>query len=295
MNILETVNRVAPLGLRFWDEVRQVAVGDGLSVTAYPAENNQLRATAFVNRSSVYAFEDMPGLRAFEMGSGQPEFWNENPPQYPFVVEVQDSEHRFLPFSFRLRVPVRGAWEFACDSFDSPPLAPDPLASPPGMRPWGIPLFSSPARTVVPGMAVVRAELAESHDEGRTPAIWALVAATIDGKLVARGLSDEQGRLVLMFPYPQPPEFAPDSPFAQRKNLSEQSWTVQVRAYYEWKVSPGGAADLCELLNQPQAELWDDESLTIPLTSRVLHYGEELVLKSGMQSVLLVTALGSPI
>ena len=35
----ERLTMVAPLGLRFWDEVSARVIGDGLNVTAYPADN----------------------------------------------------------------------------------------------------------------------------------------------------------------------------------------------------------------------------------------------------------------
>lgn len=293
--MIEVFSLVTPLGLRFWDDVRQSAVGDGLVVETYPADNTNWRKQALVNQSSVYAFPHLPGLGSFEMGNGNADFWSAPPAKLPFIVEVKDLDRRFLPFSFRLRLPVRGVWEFECESVDSPPVDGSTLDSPPGLRPRGVPLFSSAGRRPVPGMAVVRADLAESHDKAAKPAPWVLIELLIDNKLVARGLSDNQGHAMMMFPYPEPPDFAPDSPFAQRKPLQDQKWTVEARAYYERKSEVPDFPDLCDLVHQPLAVLWDDATGSVPLASRELRYGEELVLQSGLQPALLITAVGSPL
>jgi hypothetical protein len=293
LNLLETLNLVAPLGLRFWDEVTQTAIADGLSVDAYPADNPLWRIPAFSNHGTVYAFRDLPGLRKFESGTGDADFWTDNPPSSPFVIEVRDLQRRFHSFSFQVDVPVHQVWEWTCHP--SPP----PRSSPPEPSPRGVPLFSAPARNAPSGMAVVRATIMEADDPANTPGAWSLLKASIGGKLVGQGLAGEDGQTVMIFAYPDPPEFSPGSPATRQRSLRDQSWELEISAFYVRKDpvsidSVPRLPNLCQLLNQPLAILWDDAAHTAPFTTRILRYGEELTLRSGSQSALHISVAGSP-
>jgi hypothetical protein len=302
---LETVARVAPLGVRFRDVVTDTLVGDGLSVTVYPAASPARRVAALSNRSGVYVLHRAPGVRAFEQGEGDAAFAADAQPPLHFVVEVEDLEHRFLPFSFAAELPFRGLYNWTSPLDPAPASPPDP--------PRNVPLYSSPTRRAPAGMAVVRAELRDPVLDA--PAAWAVVEARLDGQMVARGFSDELGRLALIFPYPAPLKFPPVSPpasppTAQGPPLMQQEWHVTLSAAYAPQSPPSPPAsdaagatapDLRATLAQllaPPADLWLHYGNRVRLTGAVLRYGQELVLQSqdlndnsppAPESVLFVT------
>ncbi len=123
LQIIERLTIVAPLGLRFRDEVTGKDIGDGLIVTAYTLDNPTRRTKAFVNKSNTYVLRSLPGLHEAEIGSGDSEFWDEPPKKRSFVIEVFDVERRFQPFTFVADAPVRGLFEWEGLPADSPPIA----------------------------------------------------------------------------------------------------------------------------------------------------------------------------
>ncbi|HEY3079920.1 MAG TPA: hypothetical protein VGM69_08435 [Chloroflexota bacterium] len=298
--VLERATHVAPLGLRFWDAVAGAAVGDGLEVVARSLEDPTRRVEAEANRSGVYVFHRLPGLRVAEAGTGDAAFWASPPATRRFVVEVADRAGRFVPLCFEAEAPTRGLFSLACLPLDSPP------ASPPAGRPLGVRLYSSAERPVPPGLAALRAELWDPLAE--RPAAWAVLETRVEGLPVARGLADERGRLVVIVPYPEPLSTGlgsppgPDglhSPPASRR-LTEQSWPVTLRARYAARPGASGVPDLCDLLAQPPAPLWADTARTEQLVEARLLFGQELVLRTrdtaggGPLSALWITPAGSP-
>jgi hypothetical protein len=300
---------VAPLGLRFCDLMSGGFVGDGLDVQVYPAGSPRTRVTALANRKGVYVLHHAPGLREVEQGKGDQKYWDSPPPTKTFVVEVNDNQRRFQPFQFAASLPAKGIYKWT-DAPSSPLVASE-----------SIPLYSSPVRSVPAGMAVVRADL---WDESRDAAAsWAVLEASMNGQVIARGIADEQGRIALIFPYPPPRAFAISSPpgsplssppIASGLPLTEQVWPIQLRALYtpERPVPspPNSFAETSALpelrftLSQPEATIWADAECTEPLLETSLHYGQEVVLKSKAaasppsqlrQSVLFITPAGSPL
>jgi hypothetical protein len=284
--VIERLARVSPIGLRFWDPVSEKPIGDGLVVTAFPPDQPWRRTEAFVNNSSVYVLKDLPGLRDAENGSGDARFWREPPVRRPLTVEVKDDAGRFQPFRMNVTAPSRGV------------LLLDDEESPPGSA-EGAPLFSSSSRQVPSGMAVIRAELREPLD-GR-PAAWALVEARHEGRLLSRGLSDEKGRIALIFAYPEPQRDPMVSPPGSA--LADQEWSIQLTAAYEPPAVARTIPDLTHVLSQAPATIWrkwGDASRRELLDSAQLRFGQELVLRSidpGANlemSVLLIAPAGSP-
>jgi hypothetical protein len=300
---LEVVTTVAPLGLRFRDVVTNTFVGDGLSVTAYPAANNRKRVAAFANRAGVYVLQHAPGLGEFERGAGDEDFWANLPPGKPFVVEVEDDERRFLPFSFTLDLPQRRIYRWL-SPLDASPVS--PISSPPDTSApvSAVPLYSAPTRTAPAGLAVLRAELWNPLTDA--PASYAVVEARTDGQLLARGIADDAGRLALIFPYPQPVKFAVISPVGSPVGsppaprgpaLLDQAWPVTLSAGYTPATPPVpppdrdagdpdvplALPDLRATLTQllaPPATLWLDYAGGVALPAQTLGYGRELTLKS---------------
>jgi hypothetical protein len=280
VQVLETVTRTCPLGLRFWDAVDRASVSEGLALTIWPAPFPDLRIPAVPNRTDVFTFHDLPGMRAVENGAGDDAFWAANPPSLDFVVQVQDTLHRFLPFQLGVRLPVRGLSDFH-------------------------PLFSSPGRVLVSPMGVIRAQLVDAIH--RTPAAWAVAEVSVDGAVVGRGFADDQGNLLLPMPYPEAKNPAPafGSPLGSSGvKLTDQTWQMKLTFSY-WPQYPVPAIpDLNQVLDQPPATAWVDDMLSAPLTAATLRFGQELVLRSRAVlasppaspwlSTLLITPAGSP-
>jgi hypothetical protein len=298
---------VAPLGIRFRDEVTGDFVGDGLSVAVYEPGKPAGKVQAVANPSGVYVVHHTPGLISVEHGQGDAEFWNNLPPRRSFVVAVTDTARRFQSFQVDVQLPERGILNWISPFITSPPdLAP------------GIPLYSTPVRTVPPGMAVLRADLWDAVSDA--PAAWAVVEALINNQLVARSIADDQGRIALIFPQPAPPPFSASSPpsggsppASTGPPLAEQTWSIALRALYG-PVNPPPSfpgergpeqqlPDLRAMLSQPAATLWADPERTLPLDVVGLSYGRQLIVQStpslslsppARQSVLFITPAVSP-
>jgi hypothetical protein len=312
---LDRVTIVAPLGLQFHDAATGTIVGDGLSVWAFPAGRPAARRQLIANRVGVYVLHHADGLIDLEHGAGDESYWQNLPPTKPFVIEVNDEYARFQPFQLTIDLPTKDIYKWNGTSNSSP------LSSM-----TSIPLYSSPARSLFGGMAVVRAEL---HDPLRAgPLLTAAegnAAATVlelydEDLLVARGFADELGRLALIFPYPSPRTFPPGSPpgsplssppMATGPALTDQVWNLKVRAFYSPPLSSpldpfteDSLPDLKSTLAQPEAQLWADADRTETLSEVALQYGRELILKSrspsaspldeSWESVLFITPAASP-
>jgi hypothetical protein len=287
---LESLTLVTPLGIRFWDEVSNDMVKDGLLVTAYPPTNPERRVQAFTNPSGVYVLRYLPGLHAIENGAGDTNFWSNLPPRRPFVIEVQDGNRRFQPFLFTADVPVQGLFTWEC-------------GSPPSPTATMVPLYSSPARPVPGGMAVLRADL---WDQGaNAPAAWAVIEANIPGQQPIRGIADYLGRVALIFPYPEPLDFVFDAltslpSVTTGLPLTQHEWPIQLQAGYIPQHPVPLFPDLCATLTQPAATLWADAAQSQPLTEVTLKFGQELVVRSHdsssltQPSVLYITSAASP-
>lgn len=304
---IDSLTMVAPLGLRFRDESTGDFVGDGLSVAVFEPGKPAGKTQAVANPSGVYVAHHAAGLTAIEHGRGGAEFWSNLPPKKNFVVAVTDEERRFQPFQIEVQLPERSVLTWASPFGLSPP---DDTAS--------IPLYSSPVRRVPAGMAVLRADLWDASND--LPAAWAVVEAYIDSQLITRGMADDQGRLALIFPQPAPRRFTASSPpgitsppGATGLPLTEQTWSINLRALYERTdpppLLPGEFEpeqqfpNLRATLSQPEATLWADPERTTPLGTVSLSYGRELILKSRpplsmslptRQSVLFITPAVSP-
>jgi hypothetical protein len=295
IRVLERFAILCPFGVRFHDPVMRSSIGEGLRVTAWPSGRHAPKSEARLTRSDVFAFQNLPGVRDTEIGRYDGPFLESFDQGVArrrlFLIEVEDSWRRFLPFSFKAELPHRGLFELPC--LGSPP-------SPIEIPGQGIPLFSSPARLVPGGMAVVRAQIEELGT--KKPAAGALleIEASSAGMPAtrARGFADNEGRVVVMFPYPElaPPPSQRLSPPADGQSLSSRQWSVRARIF--WKPTPAGdrLPDICALLNeQPERELVGTISPLEPLPVQTLRYGQELVLRSEESlSVLFINPAASP-
>ena len=295
VRVIERHSIVTPLGVQFVDDFSGAPVASGLEVWTWQEATPARRVVMHPAGAATYAAHRLPGLSEFEAGSGDDDFWDRwraEPPRR-FVVEARDLRARFLPMQVRVDLPAFGVARPAC------PLLP------PNRR-HAVPLFSASTRAVVPTVAVVHADLYDRS--ARRPAAWAVAEARFDGRAIARGMADREGRLILLLPYPEPqaswtsPPAAPTSPPSPPKlPLAQQSWSVEIAVRYERTPSIPDVPDLCGALAQPPVQLLADAgSPSQRLTEITLRYGERAVLRTANTGgeergrVLVITS-GSPL
>ena len=277
--VIERLSKVAPLGVRLWDEITHKSIGDGLIVTAYRPLQSDRRCALTLNRANVFVLQNVPGLRDVEFGAGDQAYWDDLSAPQNFVIDVFDTANRFLPFNFTAAVPTRDLYAWICGS---PP------------EPSGVPLFSAPTRSISGGYGVLRAELRDesqfdTRKETYAPASWAMLEAWYDGQRVGRGLADRQGRIVVLFPYPEPINPPISSPPTPRTALTSQVWPIELRAFYSPLVPVPQSPDLCAALTQSPATLLSSLSPPTPLTAVNVAYGVDAIVKTVGRSDLLIS------
>lgn len=281
---LQHLTLTSPFGVRFWDVAARDFVRSGLRVSVREVGSDR-KLTAFQNGSGVWIVRGLRLKRPraefagddaflesddFRWGDGLEEFWKSwSTPVTTLTVDVDDDHARFVPYHFDAVAPQRGFARRVCGE--------GPVDA--------MPVYPAPARPVPPGMAVVRAQLAEpewpSPPGDRRAASWAYVQVWIGGVIAGSSYADKHGRVAVLFPWPTPIDMSLHSPPAGSgaNALINQSWRVQLRAYYDGlpqKETP----DLCTVLAQREVTLLEaqpDEALG----ERELKYGRELVVRSG--------------
>lgn len=264
--LAEHVDLYAPLGIGFWDPVTGTLVDHGLNVSLRPRHVAEPRLRSSVNARGIHVFHRLPGIPAQSLIDDEP--GAASPPTLRrFTFEVADDAHRFLPFSFDADCPVSGLFVPACIQFSPPQTA-------------YVPLFSSVTRSAPGGMATVRAELRNANTGA--PAAWAVVRVENQGRELGRGLADADGKLVLIFSYPEPAVSSPPAGYPWR-------WPIRLYAAY---ATPVGAVpshpSLCAVLNQPSARLLVDASPAVELGEQQLEFGRDLIVTSGAVNHILV-------
>jgi hypothetical protein len=284
--VLERVSRVCPLGVRFRDEATGAYVTDSISAAVYPASQPELRTSAVTNQASVFVFRNLPGMREVENGSGDSDYWAAQTPRFEFVLEVVDRADRYLPFTLPIRLPQRRILGIELSSAG---------ALQTGSEEGSLPLFSSPARAALDGMAVLRAELLDAATG--MPAAWALIEAKAGEQRLVTGMADRQGRIMLPLYYPKP-VITLGSPESTNTPLTQQMWAVDFTVRYRRREPVPEIPDLADVLTQPAVSAWEQTSPPAEWTRATLQFGRELRLSThsggiGM-SVLLITTAGSP-
>ena len=198
-------------------------IRDGLVVHALAASASHRPIAATRSSAGAYAFHSLPGLHSAEY----PDERVVPVESRDYVVTVEDRLGRYLPVAFGLKLPLgyRGLFvDGGLTSSGSPPSPPD------GTGP-GAYLFSAPSRSVPPNMAPVRADLLDATT-GR-PAGHAVLEIEIGG-LRSFGLADDQGRVLVLLPFPvvdrlrwtSPPTSPPGA-------VTSQGWQVTASVRYE--------------------------------------------------------------
>ena len=246
---LGSFQRNAPLGIRFWDLAGGTSIVEGLDVHVFPAANPLARRKLRRNANDIYTALDVAGQRDFERIVASPRDlpgWQAGTSPAPtYRVEVTDPLGRFLPTGFDFDLPLAGLLDvssFVPASGPALPLWPDDNAASPTTLAAKVPLFSAPSRAVPSPLAVVYAQV-RVRGTLEIPA-WTLLGATIDGQLRGLGLADTQGRVAIMFPYPNPPAQPLTSPSVAQVDFR---WTVTLQA---WRAATLATPDLADILGQ---------------------------------------------
>ena len=290
---LETTLLRAPLGLRFVDLARNLAVTDELSVVAWalggtgPVYQADVHAAARSPLSGAYGFRSLPGLRAYETGERPATDWcapGGSPPGSPptgiwpgsgldvfdpfgasanFAVMLEDRSGRFLPELLLLCLPQERLLE--------------------------VPLFSGPARPTPSGQAVLRGQVWDRL--AAAPAAWALVTAQTpppngNPAPVYTGLADEQGRFSLFMPYASPLPPPTGSPPHGVLDIDALTWPLTIEVLYEPAIQqhvqgPDGAQpppDLRSIIYQRPADVYDRTGVFASTLTRALRFGQELIV-----------------
>jgi len=286
--VLEQISIVTPLAVVFRDEATLGFFSDGLSAVVYPLGEPERTVIGVVNRSGVFVFRNLPGLRAVEQGSGDADFWAAQMPRFDFVLEARDIAGRFLPWSLGVKLPQRHLLGIGFDA-GSPPAS--PLTGQTGSDTAFLPLFSAASRPAPEGLGVLRAELWDA-DAGE-PAAWALIEAKAGEQRTVTAMADADGRVMLPLPYPKP-ALTLGSPLGSGGPINQQSWPVAFTVRYRRRVPAPLIPNLVDVLLQPPVTAWQETSRTTAWTSATLRFGRDLVLASradggGASSTLLIT------
>lgn len=258
MPLIETFRRYTPLGLRFWDAATDTRVSGALAVRVWLEDDPRQQVSGRPTVGGNVAVHNIPGLSEVER-SGVPAGTPPGSlPQATYVVEVKDLDRRFVPTAFRVDLPraERGFYTIHEDG------------SPPEDRPPGVFLFSAPERPVPTQLASVRASMRRA-DTG-APVAFAAVYAELDdggadpaGRLWA-GVSDANGNVQILFPYPRVEFVPPPSPPSDSRPLSEYTWPLRFRVHSapDDLDTPDGAEvpDLQSIFDQDPATLIPDAS-----------------------------------
>jgi hypothetical protein len=281
---VERVVRNAALGLRFWDVAAAAPVERGLLVEVVPRGRPRSRTVAQPNRSGTYVAHRLAGMQEVEFSDAEPDqLWSTA--LRPYRIEVRDPTGRFLPVAFAADLPARGlfAWHAPLLSPPQPIALPGAPGSPPQLLLNHVPLFSAPSRAAPDPLAVVRAQM---FDQGTgRPAAWGLLAVSIDGVRVGVGLADREGRVAVIFPYPEPPRMSLASPPEFRNDFD---WEVEMTAFVPPQVSPpvepAEVPDLAEVLRALDTPRGAMLASVPPYPQLRLAYRQELTVRTAGMS-----------
>jgi hypothetical protein len=235
--VTERTAHVTPFGVRLVDAQTGRTQADGIEVRLV-GDRRDRPIAAYRTRSDIFAAHWLPGFRAWEL----PEVDDQGDTVQPVVsqrayrLEVRDASGRFFSFAVDgVLLPNRGL--LAVD-VGSPP------DSPPS-RGQGLPLFSRPGRPAPASTAVVRARLLRATGGPATHS--ALEVVPEPGLPPVRGIADERGEVLVMFPYPKPPGFNGSPPVGSRRPLRQTQWKISYEVLMPRLGSPPDDDELPQL------------------------------------------------
>jgi hypothetical protein len=283
---LERVARNAALGVRFWDVATDTLAIDGLKVEVFHRANPRARTVAKPGPSGIYVAHNLPGLRDFEFQDVElaQDLWPAA--TRPYRIEVSDPEGRYLPIAFDADLPARGPFTWLAPWFSPPqaiefpgaPGSPGSPGSPPQLMLERVPLFSAPSRPPPEPLAVVHAQMIEQGSARELA--WGLLGVAIDGVSRGIGLADGRGRVVVLFPYPEPPRISLSSPILAHNDFT---WEVELTAFgapASPATPPAPFADLAQILESVAVPRDVVESVVSPPLPLRLTYRQALVART---------------
>ncbi len=275
------------LGIRFWDAAADRMVVEGLRVFGqllHPDGNRRVgrRVLARLSRGGVYAFFDLHPI-AEERVALDDMLWEHAPTGRSAVVDVEDPLRRYLPLSFAVPSPVRGAFTGAGGwPGVASPVAP---AGGSGVRLWPAASYARP-----PGQAAIYAQLVVGNAKDPPPAAYAVVQVLRpkgNGSSLephGYGIADDQGRLMLPLPYPIPRDTGTPGVYPA---LGSQTFDLTVRVFFKagpLPHLPGSVApDLKAILEQKPSKIAFKRDGTMTLKQQLpvtLAFETPLVLRT---------------
>ena len=283
----DDITIVTPFGVRFCDYVTGEVVSEGLSIVAYPRGNPRRTVSGMINRRGVFTFRGLPGMHDIENGKGDDQFWDTISPPKEFIIQARDQRGRFQPFQFDAFLPIKNLYQWEAL----------PRTSPQATLPY-VPLYPSPARPALTGFGVVRSELWDGLNN--CPAAWAMVEVRMEGELKGRSFADKNGRIAVLFAYPEPADHSATSPPVSPSVIpltrySDSKWNVQLTAYYSPTRDVPSVPDLVVVHEQTPAAIGLNDSSSLTELDLILEFGKECIVKSSSKSELLIIPAGSPL
>lgn len=266
------------LGVQCRDVADGRVVSEGLRLVLHdlwqPRQTRQALALS-ANRSGVFTLHDAPRLHTFLT------------PQEADAAEPAADDHTAIasPEAPRFRLTVHDTLGRYVDMALTPTL---------GQGLWGphvphVPLYSAATRTPPIGMASLRAEL-RSATHTQQPIAWAWLRLVLNGQVLAEGLSDAGGKVLMVFPLPRPREGLPHGSPATAEALLD--WPVTLQAFWSpmrrADLAQGVVPDFAELVAQPPATLLQHTAPPTPLGTLTLQAGQALLAASSPSSFLFV-------
>lgn len=262
---MERVATQTLLGIQFWDPAMGRPVVEGLQVRAQRLSNDQSSRLGKVvvgraTPSGVFAFFGLAPEERVEDDPKQ-QIWQTTPDVCPIAIDVEDLQGRYLPMSFVVSMPHKGAHK--------------------------VDLWSAPSRSVPSALAVIQAQVAIGKDENPAPAAYALVEVTIPNQggaapKVHRGLTNDKGTLLLPLPYP--PIVAPVALEGFKyPALDKQTFKIEITVRYERQrqqpLQDSAVPNLETILNQKVARILVQGSPQDSMPE-ILKFGQPLVLRT---------------
>lgn len=207
---LERITSQTTLGIRFYDGVLARVISDGLRVQAQrlSVDGTQRLGKPVMGRvtsSGVIAFFGLSANETLPAGTDS-QLWDVVPAAQNVAIDVMDSRGRYLPMSFQVQMPQRGAFR-GRGSWQTTVLArPIPASADDDQ---GVMVWSAAGRSAPNGFANVRAQLVDVND---VPLAHALVEITQPAEFAPLNttynhfaISDASGNVNLILPYPPIP------------------------------------------------------------------------------------------
>ncbi len=277
----DTVTLRVPLGLQLRDVSDLSLVRDDLKVTATEMRPNGRRFQLAVTPGGTWSAPIVPGVSPAT--AADPTLWPAA--AQPFEIRVCDPRRRYLPL--RIVAPLPAAAAIAWPGFAGVPAAVRPAVLPVGRpaayKPDFVPLFPAIARVAPGARAEVRAHLAiASAGVPAGNASFAVMTVSIGGTVRGLGIADDDGAILVSFPYPLLPT---PTPAARAAGTTRIAWPVKIAVYCGRLAAAADGAppllpDILAQLNLAPSRVLARLGANTRLPDQTLNVAQPLVLRS---------------